>query len=158
MKGNSRWHAEVDPGALISRHARCIENLGPLHEKWKHTFSMASAVLTGTVDFSTMILLLVETEAIMRAAPSLHIRTERMTSKRHLHESSHKLQRKSELLDGMCSHQYVRSAAFPAPTPRVLVGVFTLQSGVVPQKSLESHLSWTILQKNIMKTVSLEQQ
>ena len=43
--------------------------------------------------FSTTILLLVDTEAIMRAAPS----------------------------------QYVRSAALPAPTPLVLVGVFTLQ-------------------------------
>ena len=56
------------------------------------TFSIASAVLTGTVDFSTTILLEVETAAIIRAAPS----------------------------------QYVRSAAFPAPTPRVFVGVFTL--------------------------------
>ena len=54
---------------------------------------MASAVFTGTVLFSTTILLLVDTEAIMRAAPS----------------------------------QYVRSAALPAPTPLVLVGVFTLQ-------------------------------
>ena len=34
------------------------------------TFSMASAVLTGTVLLSTTILLHVETEAIMRAAPS----------------------------------------------------------------------------------------
>ena len=56
-------------------------------------FSMASAVFTGTVDFSTTILLLLATLAIMRAAPS----------------------------------QYVRSAALPAPTPRVFVGVFTLQ-------------------------------
>mmetsp|Transcript_55 Transcript_55/g.202 ORF Transcript_55/g.202 Transcript_55/m.202 type:complete len:230 (-) Transcript_55:325-1014(-) len=56
------------------------------------TFSMASAVFTGTVDFSTMILLDVDTDAIMRAAPS----------------------------------QYVRSAALPAPTPRVFVGVLTL--------------------------------
>ena len=56
-------------------------------------FSMASAVLTGTVDFSTTILEEVDTLAIMRAAPS----------------------------------QYVRSAALPAPTPRVLVGVFTLR-------------------------------
>ena len=55
---------------------------------------MASAVLTGTVLFSTMILLLVDTLAIMRAAPS----------------------------------QYARSAAFPAPTPVILVGVFTLRS------------------------------
>ena len=54
---------------------------------------MASAVLTGTVLFSTTILEVVETEAIMRAAPS----------------------------------QYVRSAALPAPTPRVFVGVFTLR-------------------------------
>ena len=57
------------------------------------TFPMAWAVLTGTVDFSTMILLDSETEAIMRAALS----------------------------------QYVRSAAMPAPMPRVLVGVLTLQ-------------------------------
>ncbi len=57
-------------------------------------FSIASAVFTGTVDFSTTILLVVDTEAIMRAAPS----------------------------------QYVRSAALPAPTPRVLVGVFTLRA------------------------------
>mmetsp|Transcript_23008 Transcript_23008/g.57773 ORF Transcript_23008/g.57773 Transcript_23008/m.57773 type:complete len:231 (+) Transcript_23008:756-1448(+) len=56
------------------------------------TFSMACAVFTGTVDFSTTILLLVDTAAIMRAALS----------------------------------QYVRSAAKPAPTPRVFVGVFTL--------------------------------
>ena len=55
------------------------------------TFSMASAVFTGTVDFSTTILSVVDTRAIMRAAPS----------------------------------QYVRSAALPAPTPRVLVGVLT---------------------------------
>lgn len=34
------------------------------------TFPMASAVLTGTVDFSTMILFEVEQAAIMRAAPS----------------------------------------------------------------------------------------
>ena len=34
------------------------------------TFSMASAVFTGTVDFSTTILELVDTDAIMRAAPS----------------------------------------------------------------------------------------
>ena len=54
---------------------------------------MASAVFTGTVDFSTTILLLFATLAIMRAAPS----------------------------------QYVRSAALPAPTPLVFVGVFTLQ-------------------------------
>lgn len=60
------------------------------------TFSMASAVFTGTVLFSTTILLLLETEAIMRAAPS----------------------------------QYVRSAALPAPTPLVLVGVLTLQGSV----------------------------
>ena len=32
---------------------------------------MASAVFTGTVDFSTTILLFVDTDAIMRAAPSL---------------------------------------------------------------------------------------
>ena len=57
------------------------------------TLPMASAVLTGTVLFSTMILLLVDTLAIMRAAPS----------------------------------QYARSAALPAPTPVVLVGVFTLR-------------------------------
>ena len=38
----------------------------------RFTFSMASAVFTGTVDFSTTILLLVDTDAIMRAAPSLH--------------------------------------------------------------------------------------
>ena len=56
---------------------------------------MASAVFTGTVGFSTTILLVLETEAITRAAPS----------------------------------QYVRSAALPAPTPRVFVGVFTLQVG-----------------------------
>ena len=56
------------------------------------TFSMASAVFTGTVDFSTTIFEDVDTDAIMRAAPS----------------------------------QYVRSAALPAPTPRVFVGVFTL--------------------------------
>ena len=55
------------------------------------TFSMASAVRTGTVDFSTTILEVFETAAIMRAAPS----------------------------------QYVRSAALPAPTPRVFVGVLT---------------------------------
>lgn len=54
---------------------------------------MASAVFTGTVDFSTTIFDVVETDAIMRAAPS----------------------------------QYVRSAALPAPTPRVFVGVLTLQ-------------------------------
>ena len=59
-----------------------------------YTFSMASAVLTGTVDFSMTILLVLETLAIIRAAPS----------------------------------QYVRSAALPAPTPRVLVGVLTLQT------------------------------
>ena len=35
-----------------------------------YTFSIASAVLTGTVDFSTTILLVVDTLAIMRAAPS----------------------------------------------------------------------------------------
>jgi hypothetical protein len=57
------------------------------------TFEMASAVLTGTVDFSTTILLDLATEAISLAAPS----------------------------------QYVRSAAFPAPTPLVLVGVLTLR-------------------------------
>lgn len=34
------------------------------------TLPMASAVFTGTVDFSTTILLWVETEAIRRAAPS----------------------------------------------------------------------------------------
>eukprot|EP00900_Chrysochromulina_parva_P016054 jgi/Chrpa1/2444/Chrysochromulina_OHIO_Genome00011035-RA len=57
---------------------------------------MASAVLTGTVDFSTMILgdileLALHTAAIRRAASS----------------------------------QYVRSAASPAPMPEVLVGVAT---------------------------------
>ena len=36
---------------------------------------MASAVLTGTVDFSTMILLDVEHAAIMRAAPSQYVRS-----------------------------------------------------------------------------------
>mmetsp|Transcript_3739 Transcript_3739/g.10715 ORF Transcript_3739/g.10715 Transcript_3739/m.10715 type:complete len:231 (-) Transcript_3739:399-1091(-) len=56
------------------------------------TFSMASAVLTGTVDFSTIILDVLDTAAIILAAPS----------------------------------QYVRSAALPAPTPQVFVGVFTL--------------------------------
>ena len=55
---------------------------------------MASAVFTGTVLFSTIILDVVDTEAIMRAAPS----------------------------------QYARSAALPAPTPVILVGVFTLHS------------------------------
>ena len=55
---------------------------------------MASAVFTGTVLFSTMILELVDTLAIMRAAPS----------------------------------QYARSAALPAPTPVIFVGVFTLHS------------------------------
>lgn len=64
---------------------------------------MASAVLTGTVDFSTTILLVLDTLAIIRAAPS----------------------------------QYVRSAAFPAPTPRVFVGVLTLHSTV---ELLEAHL------------------
>lgn len=59
----------------------------------KHTFPIASAVFTGTVLFSTMILEDVDTEAIMRAAPS----------------------------------QYARSAAFPAPTPDIFVGVLTLQ-------------------------------
>ncbi|KAJ0454705.1 hypothetical protein HanIR_Chr15g0743131 [Helianthus annuus] len=54
-------------------------------------FSIASAVLTGTVDFSTTILSDFDTSAIIRAALS----------------------------------QYVRSAAFPAPRPRVLVGVLT---------------------------------
>ena len=34
------------------------------------TFSIASAVFTGTVDFSTMILLLLDTLAMTRAAPS----------------------------------------------------------------------------------------
>jgi hypothetical protein len=34
------------------------------------TFEIASAVLTGTVLFSTTILLLLDTLAIMRAAPS----------------------------------------------------------------------------------------
>ena len=56
------------------------------------TLPMASAVFTGTVLFSTMILEVVDTLAIMRAAPS----------------------------------QYARSAALPAPTPVILVGVFTL--------------------------------
>lgn len=56
------------------------------------TFSIASAVFTGTVDFSTTIFDVVETDAIRRAAPS----------------------------------QYVRSAALPAPTPLVFVGVLTL--------------------------------
>ena len=55
---------------------------------------MASAVFTGTVDFSTTILEDLDTLAIMRAAFS----------------------------------QYVRSAALPAPTPEVFVGVFTLYS------------------------------
>lgn len=41
----------------------------------RSTFSMASAVLTGTVLFSTMILLLVLTLAIMRAAPSQYVRS-----------------------------------------------------------------------------------
>ncbi len=36
---------------------------------------MASAVFTGTVDFSTTILLLVETDAIRRAAPSQYVRS-----------------------------------------------------------------------------------
>ena len=67
--------------------------LKPIDGKIECTFSMASAVFTGTVDFSTTILLLLATLAIMRAAPS----------------------------------QYVRSAALPAPTPLVFVGVFTLQ-------------------------------
>ena len=58
----------------------------------EQTFSMASAVLTGTVDFSTTIFEVLETAAIILAAPS----------------------------------QYVRSAAFPAPTPLVFVGVLTL--------------------------------
>mmetsp|Transcript_48281 Transcript_48281/g.121915 ORF Transcript_48281/g.121915 Transcript_48281/m.121915 type:complete len:236 (+) Transcript_48281:772-1479(+) len=70
-----------------------ISNLTLLSEQLRSsTLPMASAVRTGTVDFSTMILLLAETRAIMRAALS----------------------------------QYVRSAARPAPTPRVFVGVFTL--------------------------------
>lgn len=64
------------------------------HQASIYTFSIASAVLTGTVDFSMTILLVLETLAIIRAAPS----------------------------------QYVRSAALPAPTPRVLVGVLTLQT------------------------------
>ena len=42
----------------------------PQQLQFHPTFSMASAVLTGTVLFSTTILLRVETEAIMRAAPS----------------------------------------------------------------------------------------
>ena len=66
----------------------------PGPRKSEPTFSIASAVFTGTVDFSTTILLVVDTEAIMRAAPS----------------------------------QYVKSAALPAPTPRVFVGVFTLRA------------------------------
>ena len=65
---------------------------------------MASAVFTGTVDFSTTILLLLATLAIMRAAPS----------------------------------QYVRSAALPAPTPRVLVGVLTLHSSLLVCVALRS--------------------
>lgn len=56
------------------------------------TLPMASAVFTGTVLFSTMIFELVDTLAIMRAAPS----------------------------------QYARSAALPAPTPVIFVGVLTL--------------------------------
>ena len=68
------------------------------------TLPMASAVFTGTVLFSTMILLLVLTLAIMRAAPS----------------------------------QYARSAALPAPTPVIFVGVFTLQQAhrVTPELGL----------------------
>ena len=68
---------------------------------------MASAVFTGTVDFSTTILEDVDTEAIMRAAPS----------------------------------QYVRSAALPAPTPRVLVGVFTLQRKRPGERDLSSKIA-----------------
>ena len=47
---------------IVTLVSRCLHQL---------TFSMASAVFTGTVDFSTTILLLVDTDAIMRAAPSL---------------------------------------------------------------------------------------
>ena len=68
---------------------------------------MASAVFTGTVDFSTTILEDVDTEAIIRAAPS----------------------------------QYVRSAALPAPTPRVLVGVFTLQRRRPGERVLSSKVA-----------------
>mmetsp|Transcript_2955 Transcript_2955/g.10453 ORF Transcript_2955/g.10453 Transcript_2955/m.10453 type:complete len:237 (-) Transcript_2955:196-906(-) len=39
------------------------------------TFSMASAVFTGTVDFSTTILLDVDTAAMARAAPSQYVRS-----------------------------------------------------------------------------------
>ena len=39
------------------------------------TLPMASAVFTGTVLFSTMILDVVETDAIMRAAPSQYARS-----------------------------------------------------------------------------------
>lgn len=63
-------------------------------------FSIASAVLTGTVDFSTTIFEFLDSLAIILAAPS----------------------------------QYVRSAALPAPTPLVFVGVFTLQVGLTQDK------------------------
>ena len=81
---------------LPPRLRKCLADSLILPRRWeeRRTFSIASAVFTGTVDFSTTILLVVDTEAIMRAAPS----------------------------------QYVRSAALPAPTPRVFVGVFTLRA------------------------------
>ncbi len=98
------------------------------------TFSMASAVFTGTVDFSTMILLDVDTDAIMRAAPSLH-RTAPTAAEpprrvRGRPRCGSKRERSCITAQPtICSaDQYVRSAAFPAPTPRVLVGVFTLRA------------------------------
>lgn len=70
------------------------------------TFSIASAVFTGTVDFSTTIFEVVETDAMSRAAPS----------------------------------QYVRSAALPAPTPLVFVGVFTLHGTGMIQQPHDWHM------------------
>jgi hypothetical protein len=51
----------------LSQHLMCKQSES---KAFSLTLPMASAVLTGTVDFSTTILLEVDTEAIRRAAPS----------------------------------------------------------------------------------------
>lgn len=73
-----RLHRRVQPCSFCNTPARSISDppvpfLCTAHNlpaSACRTFSMASAVLTGTVDFSTMILLLLDTDAITRAAPS----------------------------------------------------------------------------------------
>ena len=60
--GRARFSTEVHSD--MSKIYNLARDLTP------STFSIASAVLTGTVDFSTTILELLETAAIIRAAPS----------------------------------------------------------------------------------------